>query len=73
MKYNEHESLNMFLVELEKCFSQLEESGNKLTDEEKINYILMSMPKSYDNVVSAIETIETLEITLVKNRLLGEE
>lgn len=73
IKYNEKDSLQMHFVKLDECFSQLKDSDSEISDEEKINYILLSMPKSYEHLVSAIETIKELELNFVKNRLLGEE
>lgn len=73
IKYNDRDSLQMHFVKLDECFSQLKDSDSEISDEEKINYILLSMPKSYENVVSAIETIKDLDLNFVKNRLLGEE
>lgn len=73
MKYNENTSLQEFFIKMEECFSQLKDANTEISDDEKINYILLVMPKSFESVVTAIETLEDLKLDFVKNRLLGEE
>ncbi|KAK9701596.1 hypothetical protein QE152_g30478 [Popillia japonica] len=73
IKYNEENSLLNHFVELEEIFSQLKNADNELTEEEKINYVLLSMPKSYEAIATAIETVEDIKLDFVKDRLLGEE
>ncbi|KAK9696682.1 Zinc knuckle [Popillia japonica] len=58
---------------MEEMFSQLKDAGSELLEEEKINYVLLSMPKSYENVITALETMDGLKLDFTKNRLLGEE
>lgn len=73
IKFNDKESLQSHFIKLEELFTLLQDSGSEVSEEEKINYILMSMSKSYEAVVTAIETQPSLEMGFVKNRLLGEE
>ncbi|KAK9719679.1 hypothetical protein QE152_g22486 [Popillia japonica] len=42
---------NELSEELEEIFSQLKDADNELSEEEKINYVLLSMPKSYEAIV----------------------
>lgn len=73
MKYNEAEKLKDHIVSMERIFSLLKDAGTEVSEEEKVNYILLSMPKSYDGIITALETVEDLKLDFVKNRLLGEE
>lgn len=73
MRYNERESLAKHFVSMEEVFSQLKDADCELSEDEKINYVLLSMPKGYDNVITAIETMENLTLDFIKNRLMGEE
>lgn len=73
IKYSENSSLIEHFVEMEKIFTDLREADSELTEEEKVNYLLLSMPHSYDGIITALETMENLKLDFVKNRLLGEE
>lgn len=74
IKFNDNnDSLMEHFVVLEKIFSQLKDADGELTEEEKVNYILLSMPPSYEGIITALETMENLKLDFVKNRLLGEE
>lgn len=72
-KYLEKKPLLEHFVTMEKLFSQLKDAGNELSNEEKINYVLLSMPRSYENVITVLETMGELKLDFVKNRLLSEE
>lgn len=52
-KYCERKPLMEHFIAMEEIFSQLKDAGNVLTEEEKINYVLLSMPRSYENVITA--------------------
>ncbi|CAG9573314.1 unnamed protein product [Danaus chrysippus] len=73
MKFDERKPLMEHFIDLEKLFAQLGDAGSELSEEEKVNYLLLSMPKSYEGIITALETVEELKLDFVKNRLLGEE
>ncbi|KAG5881091.1 hypothetical protein JTB14_011428 [Gonioctena quinquepunctata] len=52
----------------------IREAHTDLSDEEKVNYMILSMPQSYDGIITtALETMENLKLDIVKNRLLEQE
>ncbi|CAG4987394.1 unnamed protein product [Parnassius apollo] len=73
MKFDERKRLMEHFIDMEKLFAQLRDAGSELSEEEKVNYLLLSMPKSYEGIITALETVEELKMDFVKNRLLGEE
>ncbi|CAK1602828.1 unnamed protein product [Parnassius mnemosyne] len=73
MKFDEQKPLMEHFIDMEKLFAQLGDAGSELSEEEKVNYLLLSMPKSYEGIITALETVEELKMDFVKNRLLGEE
>lgn len=73
IKYKEGTSLAEHFVTLSKIFGQLRDAGSALSEEEKVNVLLLSMPQSYEIVVTAIESLPNLKLDMVKDRLLGEE
>lgn len=75
LKYTERNSLSDFYLEFDKLSRQLKESGADPSKDELICYLLIAMPPSYGNVVSAIETLntDTMNMEFVRRRLLDEE
>lgn len=73
MAYNEQNKLSEHFSKMDEIFTLLQGAGTNLSEEEKVNYILLSMPKSYEMVVTTLETINDLKVDFVKDRLLGEE
>ncbi|XP_061717878.1 anti-sigma-I factor RsgI-like [Cydia pomonella] len=73
IKYKDTTSLKEHFTKIQEICTQLEEAGSELSEEEKINYVLLSMPKSYESIVTALETIGDLKLNTVKDRLLAEE
>lgn len=68
------DDLQDHFVQVEVLLRELESAGAKLDDSDKACYLLLTMPKRYDTVITAIETV-TSNITLefVKARLLDAE
>lgn len=73
IKYSEVNPLIEHLNRMEQIFTELEEAESNLSEEERVNYILLSMPKTYEGIITALETVKDLKLDFVKNRLLGEE
>lgn len=73
INFREGTPLAEHFVTLSKIFGQLRDAGSTLSEEEKVNVLLLSMPQSYEIVVTAIESLPNLTVDLVKDRLLGEE
>lgn len=55
--------------------NNLKAAGSSLEEDDIICYLLLSMPETYNIVVTAIETIsnDKLTVDFVKGRLLDEE
>ncbi|KAJ8889737.1 hypothetical protein PR048_009238 [Dryococelus australis] len=72
MRFKNTGNLAKHFLALEGQFARLSDAGDDLKEEGRVNFVLLSMPKSYDEVVTALQTLENLSLDLV-NRLLGEE
>ncbi|KAJ8893023.1 hypothetical protein PR048_005604 [Dryococelus australis] len=52
----------------------LKETDSKMDENDKVCHLLLTMPSSYDTIVTSLETItDTLTITFVKSRILDAE
>lgn len=74
LKYIESDEMNQYLLKFDKIIRQLKESGAHVEESDIICYLLLSLPKSYDAVVAALETMDQTKLTVefVKARLLDE-
>lgn len=76
MKFDaKNDTLANHFLRFDKLIRNLRSSGGKLEEIDIVCHLLLTMPPEYDNVVIAIETLATdnLSIAFVKNRLLDEE
>ncbi|KAF2890153.1 hypothetical protein ILUMI_16020, partial [Ignelater luminosus] len=74
MKYNEAYDMNVYLLNFEKTIRQLKEAAGKMEDLDCVCHLLLSLPKSYEAVVAALETLDQQKLTLdfLKSRLMDE-
>lgn len=74
LKYSESDEMADHFVAFDKLFRELKSSGAKLEEIDIVCHLLLTMPKAYDNLVTALETMEQEKLTVdfVKSRLLDE-
>lgn len=65
---------NHFL-KFDRILRELKSAGAKMEDEDVVCQLLLTLPKSYDPVVTALETMKIDELTIefVKGRLLDDD
>lgn len=77
LKYKpESQEMSVHLEEFDSLVRQLARNDIKPTEKELVCNLLLSLPKSYDNLVTSIETLvskEDITLDFVKSRLLNEE
>ena len=74
MKLEETDDMSDHFLFFDKTVRQLKAIGTKLENLDIVCFLLLSLPKSYESLVTALETLEpdTLTIDFVKGRLLDE-
>lgn len=72
MKLKENESLEKFILEFEEITRQLKAAGSKIAEEDLVCNILLSLPKSYEAVVTVLENIPNITFEMVKKKILAE-
>lgn len=74
MKYEETDDMADHFLKFDKTVRELKAIGATLEDLDITCHLLLSLPKSYDNLVTALETLDPdkLDINFVKSRLLDE-
>lgn len=75
LKLQSGTALKDHLKEYEKIISDLIASGARVEEADKISHLFMTLPKSYDSIVTALEasTNEQLNLSFVKKKLLDYE
>lgn len=65
MKYNDSGSLEKHFLEFDKNIRDLKDCGAKLEDPDIICHLLLTLPKSFDLIVTALDTfIRIIKVTL---------
>lgn len=74
MKMHEGENINDHFLKFDKLIRDVKSVGATMEDMDVICHLLLTLPKTYDYLVTAIETMNPKDITLefVKSRLLDE-
>lgn len=74
MNMHEGENINDHFLNFDKKIRDLESIGATMEEMDVICHLLLTLPKSYDNLISALETMNPRDLTLdfVKSRLLDE-
>lgn len=74
MKYDETEQIQNHFLVFDTMIRELKGTGVRLDEEDVIVHLLLTLPTSYDGVVTAIETMNagTLTLNFVKSRLMDE-
>lgn len=74
LKYYESGHIKTHLLEFDKIVRELKSTGVKLEEMDVICQLLLSLPKAYNSLVTAIETLhlEMLNMDFVRSRLLDE-
>lgn len=74
LKFDEIGNMNKHLLEFDNIIRELKGIGAKMEDIDVICQLLLTMPNSYNSLVTSLETLhpETLNMEFVKSRLLDE-
>lgn len=74
MKMSDGASMSEHFLHFDKSVRELKSIGAKMEEMDVICHLLLTLPKSYDNLVTALETMNPKDLTLefVKSRLLDE-
>lgn len=74
MKYNESDDMIDYLLQFDKRIRELKSTGATMEELDIVVHLLITMPKGYDNFVTALETMDQSKLTVefVKTRLMDE-
>lgn len=75
IKLKENESLEKHYLQFEETVRELKTVGAKLQESDIVCHLLRTLPKSYDGIVTALQTLDNSKLTLefVKGKLLDQE
>lgn len=71
----EGNNVKSFLLQFEKVLHEMKAAGVKTEEEDVVCQLLLALPKSYEALITALETMQPDQLTLeyVKKRLLDEQ
>lgn len=75
LKFKDGDSMERHLSMFDSIVNELRGAGADVRDPEAVSHLLLSLPQSYESVVTALETVDpgSLTVTRVKARLISEE
>lgn len=75
LKCGVNDKLEDHFLKFDKIIRELEQTGSKLDENDKICHLLLTLGEKYSTVITAIETVapDKLNMDFVKSRLLDEE
>lgn len=75
MKHNDNDSLESHYIKFDETIRELKSVGASLEDMDVVCHLLLTLPKSYDSIVTALETLDAdkLKLEFVKGKLLDHE
>lgn len=74
LKCGDHEKLEDYFLKFDNLIRELESTGVKIEELDKVCYLLVGLNSAYDTVITAIETLQVeSSVEFVKSRLLDEE
>lgn len=74
MKYIDGNEMSQHFLKFDRCVRELKSIGATMEEIDIVCHLLLTLPSSFDNLVTAIETIDpvNLSIDFVKSRILDE-
>lgn len=75
LKMSEGANLQEHFLTFDKIIRELKSSGAKMEEEDVVCHLLLTLPESFDSVVTALETmkLEELNLEFAKGRLLDSD
>lgn len=73
MKLNSRDTSDDHFVHFDSVIRELEEMGTKIDEADKVCYLMLTLPKDYDTVITALEKVPDVRMDYVKSRLLDME
>lgn len=76
LKCSKDEDLQSFMMKFDTLINELESTGSKLDEADKLTHLFLTLPDCYDTVITTLETMsDERELTMefVKSRLLDAE
>ena len=72
MRFNDGEDLQQYILQFERTIRDLKSTGARVEDGDAVSQLLVTLPRTFDTVVTALETLEADRLTMdfVKSRLL---
>lgn len=74
MKYKDGDDISEFFLRFDRTVRELKSIGATLEELDVVCHLLLTLPKSFDSLVTALETMDQKNLTIdfVKSRLLDE-